>query len=114
MDQFQFQAHKLKSVKDFSNLRKVRGMWVNRNHELTDLSGFDNIDTSYIRYIVLKENEKLELCNSKFLCSYLDNPKHKASILATPRLQHPAKKSSPPAPPAPMKSTRAPTLQVYS
>lgn len=79
---FQFQAHKLKSVKDFSNLRKVRGMWVNRNHELTDLSGFDNIDTSYIRYIVLKENEKLELCNSKFLCSYLDNPKHKASIFS--------------------------------
>ncbi len=77
---FQFQAHKLKSIKDFSNLKRVRGISFRGNYELTDFSPLDNLDTSYVKYVDIWGNPKLQTCNTKFLCSFLDNKAKKAYL----------------------------------
>ena len=57
-------------------------MWVNRNHELTDLSGFIILilHTSGISFKRKMKNWNYAI--QKFLCSYLDNPKHKLQFLS--------------------------------
>ncbi len=77
---FTLQTGKVKSISEFSNLKKVRGILLNRNQELDNIVGFDNVDTSYIKFIKFANNEKLTLCKSDFLCSYLENPNHEANL----------------------------------
>ncbi len=77
---FALQTGKVKSISEFSNLKKVRGILLNRNQELDNIVGFDNVDTSYIKFIKFANNEKLTLCKSDFLCSYLENPNHEANL----------------------------------
>ena len=77
---FQFQAHKLKSIKDLSNLKRVRGISFRGNYELTDFSPLDNLDTSYVKYVDMWGNLKLQTCNTKFLCAFLENKAKKAYL----------------------------------
>ncbi|MBK8850392.1 MAG: hypothetical protein IPN73_09550 [Saprospiraceae bacterium] len=77
---FQFQAHKLKSLKDLSNLKRVRGISLRGNFELTDISGLDNLDTSYVKFVDMWGNSKLSTCNSKFLCAFFENKEKKAYL----------------------------------
>ncbi|MBK7221960.1 MAG: hypothetical protein IPH94_11745 [Saprospiraceae bacterium] len=69
-------AEKLPNINEFSNLRKLRGLAIYNTPSLTDISGLDNIDTSYFKYLKLWNNPQFVSCNSSFVCNYLKDPSH--------------------------------------
>ena len=74
------QSDKIKHVNEFSNLKYVRGLSLYQTPALNDLSGLDQIDTSYFKFLKFWNNPDFSTCHSSFFCKYLEDTNHKYYI----------------------------------
>ena len=71
------QSDKINHLNEFSNLKFVRGLSLYQTPALNDLSGLNQIDTSYFKYLKFWNNPDFTACHSSFFCKYLEDPNHK-------------------------------------
>ena len=69
-------AEKLANINEFGNLKRLRGLSIYNTPSLVDVSGLNNVDTSYFKYLKLWNNPQFSACNSTFICQYLENENH--------------------------------------